>query len=195
MPANTPWCPRCGDWRGYSDSICKGCHMIEDMLLQLPGTITDPKTKLTVMTSEATPEMTAAVRKERLKLTGERFSFISEKRTEREAYTQALEQFVDDRVDMMKTIAYEWGELRVEANKFKFSQMYAWELMSAMELALTELGGVSLALSKYDKNTPQHEERMQRVASWLEVLNKFRSPDASEKPAEEAASEDPEATE
>jgi hypothetical protein len=182
MSANTPWCPRCGDWRGYAASLCAGCSKVEEMLLQLPGTTTDPKTKLTVPTADATPEMKVAIKTARVTMTGQRFTFISEKRTEREAYTQALEQFVDDRVDTMKTIAFEWGALRKEAAQFRFSQMYAWELMSAMELALTDLSAVSLELSNYDKNKPAHDERMKRVIAWMEVLSKFRNPEASEAP-------------
>lgn len=190
MSASTPWCPRCGDWRGYAASLCKGCYKVEDTLLQLPGTTTDPKTKLTIPTADATPEMKKAIQTARATMTGERFVFISEVRTSREAFTQALEQFVDDRVDTMKTIAYEWAALRAEASKWKFSHIYANEMTMAMELALSELGAVSLELSKYDKNTPVHEERMQRIMAWMDVLEKFRRPDAKLEPEKEPEKEE-----
>lgn len=180
MPSNTPWCPRCGDWRGYNASICKGCMKVEEMLLQLPGTTTDPKTKLTVPTPEATPDMKKVLTTTRLQMTGQRFAFVSERRTEREAYTQGLEEFVDQNVDELKSIAYRWGQMRVIAKQFKFSHMYAQEMMEAMELALSELGGVSLELSKYVNNPAIHDERMARIGQWMEVLQKFRAPDAVE---------------
>lgn len=193
MPANTPWCPRCGDWRGYTDTICKGCRNIEAMLLQLPGTMTDPKTGLTIPAADATPEMKAALTKTRLTTTGQRFTFVSEKRTEREAYTQTLEEMVDENVDMLKTLAYRWGQMRPTAKLVRFSNMYVLEMMEAMELALSELGATSLELSKYVNNSALHDECMKRIGAWMEVLNKFRVPDASvplpaeEEPAEEDA--------
>lgn len=185
MPANTPWCPRCGDWRGYSASICAGCKKVEDMLLQLPGTMTDPKSKMTVPALDATPDMRKKITTTRMELTGQRFAYISERRTEREAYTQALEEFVDENVDTLRSLAYRWSNMRPTAKQFKFSNMYALEMMEAMELALSELGTVSLELSKYDNNAPMHEERMQRIMSWMDVLKKFRMPDSNEQPATE----------
>lgn len=193
MPANTPWCPRCGDWRGYSASICKGCAQVEELLLQLPGTTTDPKSKMTICVPDATPEMKKALVDNRKQLTGQRFAFISEKRTEREAYTQALETMVDENVDMLKTLSYSWGQMRANAKQYKFSQIYAFEMMEVMELALTELGSVSLELSKYANNAPVHDERMQRIGHWMEVMLKFRMPDATMEPVvqpEEEESDD-----
>lgn len=178
--AQPNWCPRCSDWRGYLNPLCKGCQKIEEMLLQLPGTITDPKTKLTVPIADATPEMKAVLNKTRREMTSQRFEFISRKRTERESYTQALEQMVDENVDSLKTLAYQWAAMRIEAKKYQFSNMYAWEMTEAMNLALSELGAVSLELSKYEQNPSPHNERMTRITQWMEVMQKFQRPDASE---------------
>ncbi len=180
MAANTPWCPRCGDWRGHLENLCSGCRKVEELLAEkLPGVTTDPKTKLAVPTADATIEQKQLLVKSRATATAERFSFICEKRTEREAYTQMLEMFVDERLDQLKTLHYEWGQLRAQASQYRFSNMYALEMTSAMELALTEMSGMSLELSKYDKNKPVHDERMQRIMSWMDVMHKFRRPEAS----------------
>jgi len=183
MPANTPWCPRCGDWRGYMERICKGCMKVEEHLLTLPATTTDPKSKQTVPVADASPDQRKEINRVRMELTGQRFAFVSEKRTEREAYTQQLEELVDQNVDMLKSLAYQWGQMRPNAKLFKFSNVYALEMTQAMELALSELGAVSLELSKFTNNAPVHEERMQRVMSWMEVLGKFLRPDATALPS------------
>lgn len=187
MGVTTPWCARCGDWRGYMEKMCKGCAEIENMLLQLPCTVVDPKSKLTVSTPNATKEQRDALMQTRKELVAQRFTFISDKRTEREAYTQALEEMVDANVDNLKSIAYQWGNLRATSRQYRFDNIYAIEMTQVMELALTELGNVSLELSKFTQNTPVHEERMQRIAVWNEVMQKFLHPDASQQVVEQAA--------
>lgn len=164
--ATSPWCPRCGDWRGYNAKLCKGCQQIE---------AENPP-----LAADAPAELKQAQRAVLAKATAERFAQIGEKRVQREMYTQLLEEMVDRNVDVMRTLAFDWGRLRRDAQVNAFNNTLIPELFQAACLAVPQVAALSLELSKYTQNKAEHDERMQMVAAWTAVIQKFQSPDASQ---------------
>lgn len=160
MGVKTPWCPRCGAWRGYVATLCKGCARIQADV----GQIEDPVQRKELLQREVQA----------------RFVKISEMRTDREAFTQALEEMVEQNVERLKTVAYDWMRMRVESRRVRFANMYAIELVTVARAALEEVGSLSLELTKYTQNQAAHEERMQRVTAGMQAVEKFVSPDANE---------------
>jgi hypothetical protein len=161
MAYNTPWCPRCGDWRGYIEKMCKGCKAIEAKIVEVtPGKTAEEITTL------------------RRLLVADRFALVSERRTQREAYTQQLEDFVDKYVNDLKSLSYRWGKLRQEAKATRFDYTYAKEVSEALGLALGELENSTKELTKFHDNPQVHIEMMERINVWRDTLTKFKMPDA-----------------
>lgn len=164
MGVTTPWCPRCGAWRGYMAKLCKGCMRI-DLEHPLDGETPD------ILTIQKTNKA-AAIQ--------ERFVKISEMRTDREAFTQGLEEMVEQNTEKLKEICLDWARMRVESRRVRFANMYAVEMITASRMALEELGSLSLELSKYTQNKARHDETMQRVVAGMQVVEKFINPDPNE---------------
>lgn len=173
MGLNTPWCPRCGAWRGYIAPLCKGCAKI-DSECAADGPLS--------------AEEEVARRKKLAEKVHERFVAISEMRTDREAFTQALEEMVEKNVDMLKSVCYDWMRMRPESRRVRFASMYALELVQVARSLVEELGAVSLELTKFTENKPEHDERMQRVTHAMQVIESFVSP--SSEPAPPPPAED-----
>jgi hypothetical protein len=172
MGVTTPWCPRCGAWRGYVAKLCKGCMKIDEEVAKYP----DP----------------VVAKQELARRVQERFVKISEMRTDREAFTQALEEQVEQNVEVLKQVCMDWMRMRPESRRVRFANMYAMEMISSSRLAFEELGAISLELSKYTENKARHEETMQRVVAGMQAIEKFINPDANEP---EAAPEEQEENE
>lgn len=194
MGVLTPWCPRCGAWRGHMQAgLCKGCQKIDkEVTEQFPTPFDGP------------PEERVEYEKNRREVLAtkvqERFIKISEMRTDREAFTQSLEEMVEQHIEEMKRLCYAWMRMRAESRRVRFANMYAIELVTTARAALEELGSVSLELTKYTENKAVHEERMQRVISGMQAVEKFMFPDGNEPeaPVDPEASDDdmpPDATE
>src|SRR5437870_4496830 len=127
-----PWCPRCGAWRGYVNPLCKGCTQIEQQVTQLP-----------------TKEEQDIARKSAVL---NRFVEVSEQRTDREAYTQALEEMVENNIELLKSVAYDWMRMRPESRRVRFASMRAVEMIQVARAALEEVGSLSLELTKFTEN-------------------------------------------
>jgi hypothetical protein len=193
MAYNTPWCPRCGAWRGYIASLCKGCvkleaSITEDMLALKKANLlmTAPDDEKHVATVNALTE-TQLHRLVLQDLVQERFVKISEMRTDREAFTQSLEEMVERNVEVLKEVAYSWMRMRPESRRVRFSNMRAAEMIEMSRRMLEEMGSLSLQLTKFTENKPEHDERMQRIMDAMKLVNEFESPNANEpeEPAEE----------
>lgn len=201
MGVTTPWCPRCGAWRGYVAMLCKGCvaitnNITNDMLAakrealieaaQVLTAVNAPEAEKRIAEAKALtePQLHSLVERD---LVRQRFEKISEMRTDREAFTQALEEMVEQNVEQMKALCYDWMRMRPESRRVRFANMYALELVTVARAALEEMGALSLELSKFTENTPRHEETMQRIAAGMQTVEKFIHPDANEpeQPAEE----------
>ncbi len=174
MAVNTPWCPRCGAWRGYVAPLCKGCEVIN----------------VTLNTEFPPVEGTdVRARSERMReLVQARFVKISEMRTDREAFTQALEEMVEQNVEILKAVAMDWMRMRPESRRVRFSNMFALEVITVARQALETVGALSLELSQYTENKARHEELMQQVAYGMQTVEKFVNPtpnDPEDPPNEE----------
>lgn len=185
MPANTPWCPRCGAWRGYVAPLCKGCVQIEanittDMLVakrqQLLSMAQTPE-QVQQYNALTETQLRTLVLREQVQT---RFVKISEMRTDREAFTQTLEEMVERNVDVLKSVALDWMRMRPESRRVRFSNMFAMEIVEVAKAALEELGAVSLELSKFTENKPAHDERMQRIMYGMQTVEKFLNPDGND---------------
>jgi len=184
MGALTPWCPRCGAWRGYVAKLCKGCMHIDKVVGE------EFSANISEMTAEQRVEFNEARKKRLAELVQERFVKISEKRTDREAFTQGLEEMVEQNIDRLKEVCMDWARMRPESRRVRFSNMYAVEMISASRMAFEELGAISLELAKYTENKARHEETMRRVVAGMQAIEKFINPDADE--PEPAPEENPE---
>lgn len=192
MGVNTPWCPRCGAWRGYVAALCKGCTTIDnsittDMLVQkrdeLVAAAQTPEQKATFETLDPTVhgpdegKLRTLVLRD---LVQKRFVKISEMRTDREAFTQTLEEMVEQNVDVLKAVAMDWMRMRAESRRVRFSNMFAMEVIVVARQALEQVGALSLELAGYTENKARHEEIMQAVAYGMQTVEKFVNPDANE---------------
>lgn len=193
MGVRTPWCPRCGAWRGYVQSLCKGCVTINasitaDMIAQKkqqmiamlqaamqPG----DKTQEMIDTLNAKPEgyfQDLLVRE----LVQARFTKISEMRTDREAFTQSLEEMVEQNIDILKQVCRSWMRMRAESRRVRFNNALALEMVEVARASLEEVGALSLELSKYTENKARHEEIMQRVTFGMQTVENFIHPESNE---------------
>lgn len=202
MAANTPWCPRCGAWRGHIAPLCKGCVKIENgitpemlagkkaALIAAAGLIEDEALrtqKVAAFEALGEAELRPMVLRE---LVQARFIKISEMRTDREAYTQTLEEMVERNIDTLKSVCYDWMRMRPESRRVRFSNMFALEMVQVARAALEEVGALSLELSRYTENKARHEETMERVTAGMQAVEKFVYPDGND-PADPPIEEEP----
>jgi small-conductance mechanosensitive channel len=178
MAVLTPWCPRCGAWRGYVAALCKGCQKID---LEVTEKFPDP-------TAQQVQERQQLLRAK----VQERFVKISEMRTDREAYTQALEEMVEQNVSVLKAVCTDWMRMRPESRRVRFANMMALEMVTVARQALEQVGALSLELTEYTQNKGRHEEIMKQVAFGMQTVEKFINPDGNEpkEPEEEKIDEE-----
>lgn len=176
MALNTPWCPRCGAWRGFFAKLCAGCNTINEIVAQ--EFESSPP-----LGSPEREEHDKAYKKRLGELVGQRFSAISEKRTDREAYTQSLEEMVERNVETLKAVCMEWMRMRPDSRRTRFSLIGASELVEAARNGFEELGALSLELTQYTENKARHDEVMERVAAGMLAVERFLHP--SEEPQAE----------
>ena len=144
--------------------LCKGC-MVIDREHPLDG---------------ETPDALAIQKANKAAAVQARFVKISEMRTDREAFTQGLEEMVEQNVEALKAIAMDWARMRPESRRVRFANMYAVEMITAARMAMEELGSLSLELSKYTENKARHDETMQRVVAGMQIVEKFINPDGND---------------
>jgi hypothetical protein len=173
MAANTPWCPRCGAWRGYIAALCKGCVTINTAVEQEFPERTD-------LTAEGFIEYNKAKGLRLRELVQKRFLKISEMRTDREAFTQALEEMVDQNTDVLKQVCMDWMRMRPESRRVRFSNMFAMEIITVARQALEMVGALSLELLPFTENKARHEEIMKQVTYGMQAVEMFVNPEANE---------------
>lgn len=186
MAVNTPWCPRCGSWRGYVAKLCKGCMAIDAAVGEEFSHAPEGTAEEVVAWNKA--------RTDRLReLVQKRFLKISEMRTDREAFTQALEEMVEQNVEVLKSVAMDWMRMRSESRRVRFSNMFAMEVIVVARQSLEMVGALSLELTGYTENKARHEEIMKQVAFGMQTVEQFINPEANEPaepPKDEESSDD-----